>query len=136
MDERQIGPDHSMDQPLNTTFEEDLANYNEDEKDRAQKMIEIYHSYLAMIKNSEVNETDKLKIYNLISVSINALIKEKGDEVVRRCKLFHLIVGSSLPYEQWEKYPLDTPDNDIEKFMSGPLLELLSEIETQKNNPH
>lgn len=118
----QIGPDHSMDQPLNTTFEQNIASLSEDERARGERMVEIYHRYIATGGNSEV--------YSLISKSINALLKEKG-EGVRECKLFHLIVGSSLDAEQWREFPLDTPDHDIEKFMAGPLSELLAEVESR-----
>jgi len=120
----QIGTDHSIDQPLNTT-----------EGDLVGKSDGIIDHYFELIKDPKVDVADKLRMYDLISGSINALIKEKG-EAVRDCKLFHKLVASSLSNEQWKEYPMDTPDNDIERFIYGPFLELLSEIETQKNNPH
>lgn len=123
----QIRPGDYIDRPHYTTFEQNIANLNEEERDLAERMIEIYHGYAAAINKS--------KAYEFVINFCKDLIKKKGDEVVRHCKLFHLLIGSSLSDEQWREYPMDTQDNDIEKFMSKSLSNFLSDIEKLENNP-
>ena len=103
--------------PLHTGFKMEIGNFPESERAVALEMVEIYQRNATSPKRREG--------FDLISTYLRRLLEEKG-EGLRRCKLYHLLTGSSLLPVEWNEFPLDTPDHDLENFMRGSLSELIN----------
>ena len=106
-------------QERNLRFTEAIDLFPEEEKESAQYCAELYQA---------VNWRKHPERYQEMVEFIKGLLKEKGEEV-RRCKLFHLFAGSSLPEELWREFPLDTPEEDFQRFAREKLKNWVEEQE-------
>ena len=87
-------------------FVEAIDLFPEEEREPAQYCAELYRA---------ANWRKHPERYEEMVDFIKELLKQKGEEV-RRCKLFHLFAGSTLPEYLWREFPLDTPEGDFQRF--------------------
>jgi hypothetical protein len=100
-------------------FVDNIDYFPKNEQAEAKSYASIYDRVIASLDHS-------LDAYNAIEEFSKKLIAEKGDNYMRNCKLFHLLIGSGMLPTEWDAMPMDTPGGDYETFINGPLMELLT----------
>ncbi len=103
-------------------FAEAIDIFPEEEKELARYHLDLYR---------QLDWRRHPEIYDSIAEFVQDLVAEKGDSTARGCKLFHLYVGSTLPENEWRKFPLDTPDRDFTNFAQSTLKPLIDKRQEQ-----
>jgi len=107
------------------TFANAAEFFPEEEREIARFHIDVYHRISKFISTN---------LYSFIASFINKLAEEKGNGVVRHCKLFHLYSFSSLSEKEWRKLPMDTPEGDFDRFAREKLIPLLEQKERKSED--
>jgi len=104
------------------SFKANIDYLPQDQQDEARLYNEINDRVMASFEHG-------LGAYNAITNFSHNLIAEKGRSYVQNCKLFHILIGSGLPRNEWKNMPMDTPDDDYKRFINEELVPLLEKLE-------